>query len=101
MLTQQEREVVTTELKKIGADLNLSEEQKQKVQRFMTEASEKVQEYKEQNPDASREDLVRKIAENRTSIRQRLEDFLTPEQLGKWDSRVATAKEFLGHKLAA
>ena len=101
MLTQEEREAVTIELKKIGADLNLSEEQKQKVQRFMTEASEKVQEYKEQNPNASKEDLIRKITENRTSIRQRLEDFLTPEQLGKWDAQVATAKEFLGHKLAA
>jgi len=54
MLTPEEREVVTNELKKIGADLNLSDEQKEKVQRFMTEASEKIQDYKQQHPNASR-----------------------------------------------
>jgi Spy/CpxP family protein refolding chaperone len=100
MLTQEERETVVTELKKIGADLNLSDEQKEKVGRFMTEASEKIQEYKQQNPEASREDLVMKIAENRASIRGRLVNFLTPDQLAKWDAGVAKAKEFLGQKAA-
>jgi len=101
MLTPEEREVVTNELKKIGADLNLSEEQKEKLQRFMTEASEKIQEYKQQNPNASREDLIRKIAENRAHIRERVVNFLTADQLAKWDASVAKAKEFLGQKAAA
>ena len=67
----------------------------------MTEASEKLQEYKQQNPNVSKEDLIKKVSENRASIRQRLENFLTPEQLKKWDSELSKAKEFLGQKLAA
>ena len=71
-LTPELRDSITSELKRIGADLNLSDDQKQKVQAFMTEASEKLQEYKQQNPNASKEDLIRRVAENRTAIRQRL-----------------------------
>jgi periplasmic protein CpxP/Spy len=100
-LTPELRDSITSELKRIGADLNLSDDQKQKVQAFMTEASEKLQEYKQQNPNASKEDLIRRVSENRTAIRQRLVSFLTPDQLTKWDSEVAKAKEFLGQKLAA
>jgi len=68
----------------------------------MTEASEKLTEDKQQNRNASRkEDMIKKIADNRTNIRQHSVNFLTPEQLTKWDAEVAKAKEFLGHKLAA
>jgi DNA-binding TFAR19-related protein (PDSD5 family) len=100
-LTSEQRDAVVAELKRIGADLNLTEEQKQKVHAFMTEASEKVQEYKQQNPNATKEDMIRKVLDNRAALRQRLENFLTPEQLKKWDTEVAKAKEFLGQKLAA
>ena len=100
-LTAEQRDAVASELKRFGADLNLSEEQKQKLHTFMTEASEKIQEYKQQNPNASTEDLIRKVADNRAALRQRLVNFLTPEQLTKWDAGVARAKEFLGQKLAA
>lgn len=100
-LTAEERDAVVSELKRIGATLNLTDEQKQKVQAFMTEASEKVKEYKQQNPNATPQDLVHKIQDNRASLRQRLVDFLTPEQLSKWDTEVAKAKEFLGQKVAA
>jgi len=101
MLTTEEREVVTNELKKLGADLNLSDEQKERLQRFMTEAKEKIEEYKQQNPNASAEDLIKKVADNRANLRQRLVNFLTPDQLTLWDTEVAKAKEFLGQKLAA
>lgn len=100
-LTPEQRETVANELKKFGADLNLSEEQKGKLHTFLTESYTKIQEYKAQNPDASREDIVKKIAANRTQLRERLTNFLTPEQLQKWDSGVARAKEFLGQKIAA
>jgi periplasmic protein CpxP/Spy len=100
-LTPELRDAITSELKRFGTDLNLSEDQKQKLQTFMTEASEKLQEYKQQNPNASKEDVIKKVAENRASIRQRLVSFLTPEQLTKWDSELSKAKEFLGQKLAA
>jgi hypothetical protein len=101
LLTPEQRAVVASELKQIGAKLNLSSEQKEKLEAFMTEASEKVHEYREQHPNASREDLIKKVADNRASIRQRLVNFLSPEQLKTWDAEIAKAKEFLGQKLAA
>jgi Spy/CpxP family protein refolding chaperone len=100
-LTPEQRDAIATELKSFASSLNLSDEQKQKLQGFMTEASEKVHEYKQNNPTASREDLLKKIGENRTAIRQRLVNFLTPEQLTNWDAEVSKAREFLGQKMAA
>jgi periplasmic protein CpxP/Spy len=100
-LTPEMRDALASELKSFGASLALSDDQKQKLQSFMTEASEKLQEYRQQNPNATKEDVLRKIGENRTALRQRLTNFLTPEQLSKWDAEVSKAKEFLGQKLAA
>lgn len=100
-LTPEMRDAIASELKSFGASLSLSDDQKQKLQNFMTEASEKLQDYRQQNPNATKEDLLKKIGENRTALRQRLTNFLTPEQLSKWDAEVSKAKEFLGQKLAA
>lgn len=100
-LTTEQRDAVVNELKRIGSELNLTDDQKQKLQAFMTEASEKVQEYKQQNPNATREDMIKKVQDNRAALRQRVVNFLTPEQLAKWDAEVAKAKEFLGQKIAA
>lgn len=100
-LSNEQLDTVVGELKRIGGDLSLTDEQKQKLHTFMTEATEKVQEFKQQNPNASREDIAKKVWENRAALRQRLVNFLTPDQLAKWDTEVAKAKEFLGYKLAA
>jgi protein CpxP len=100
-LTPEVREKVAGEVKRFATDLNLSDDQKQKVSNFLAEAHERVEEYKEENPDASREDIIKRVAANRTAIRERLVHFLTPEQLTKWDAGVANAKEFLGQKIAA
>lgn len=80
LLTSEQVDAVVGEMKRIGADLNLTDEQKQKLQAFMTEAAEKVQEYKQQNPSATREDIAKKVSDNRAALRQRLVNFLTPEQ---------------------
>lgn len=100
-LTTEQRDALANELRTFGVSLNLSEDQKQKRHDFMTEAVEKIHEYKQQNPNASAQDLVRKIAENRAVLRERLVNFLTPEQLVKWDAEMAKAKMFLGQRLAA
>lgn len=47
----------------------------------MTEASERVQEYREQNPNATKLELIKKVIDNRAAIRERLVNFLTPDQL--------------------
>jgi ribosomal protein L16 Arg81 hydroxylase len=95
------REKVAAEMKQLVGNLNLSEEQQEKLRGFLSEAREKVEEYRKQNPSATKEDLVRKVAENRSEIRERLTKFLTPEQLTKWDAEVSKAKEFLGQARAA
>ena len=100
-LTQEQRSMVVDELKRFATDLSLSEDQKQKLQDFLSEASEKLQEYRQQNPGVTKEDLIKKVADNRATIRQRLVSFLTPEQLTKWDAEATKAKEFLSQKLAA
>jgi len=100
-LTPELRDAVATELKRIGSTLNLSDDQKQKVQAFLTEAQEKVQQYRQQNPNASQADVLKRLADNRAGLRQHVVDILTPDQLSKWDSEVAKAKDFLGQKLAA
>ena len=100
-LTPEQRDAIGSELKRIGSLMNLSDDQKRKLNDFMSEASEKLQEYKQQHPNASQQDLLKKLADNRTIIRQRIAGFLTPEQLNIWDTQVAKAKEFLGQKIAA
>jgi predicted HTH transcriptional regulator len=100
-LSTEEREQVATELKRFAADLNLSDDQKQKLHTALTEAREKIAEYMQQNPNTTRADVVSKIVANRDAIRQRVVNFLTPEQLDKWDAEKAKAKEFLGQRIAA
>ena len=100
-LTAEQREQVATELKRFAADLNLTEEQKEKLQAALTEARERVGDYLRNNPNTTKADIIAKVREHRDEIRQRVVNFLTPEQLSKWDSEVAKAKEFLGQKLEA
>jgi protein CpxP len=100
-LTAEQREQVATEVKRFAADLNLTDDQKQKLQAALEEAREKVGEHLKNNPAATKADIIAKVKAHRDEIRQRVVKFLTPEQLGKWDSEVAKAKEFLGQKVDA
>ena len=100
-LSNEEREQVATELKRFASDLNLSDDQKEKLRVALTDAREKIAEYLQQNPNTTRADVIGKVVANRDAIRQRVVNFLSPEQLKKWDDEKAKAKEFLGQKLAA
>ena len=95
-LTPEQREQVATELKRFGADLQLSTDQKEKLQEALTEARTKIADYVQEHPNTTRADIVRQVAAHRDEIRQRVVNFLTPEQLKKWDAEVSKAKEFLG-----
>jgi hypothetical protein len=99
-LTIEQREAVAVELKKLAGTLNLTDDQKVKLSNFMSEAREKVEEYKQQNPNATKDDVINRIVSNRSALRERLVNFLTPEQLSKWDAGVADMKEFWGQKAA-
>jgi len=100
-LSTEEREQVATELKRFATDLNLTDDQKEKLRGALTEAREKIAEYVQQNPNTTKADVVGRIVANRDAIRQRLVNFLSPEQLEKWDAEKAKAKDFLGQKIAA
>ena len=100
-LTAEQREQVATELKRFAGDLNLTGEQKDKLHSALTDAREKVGEYLKNNPNTTKADIIAKVRANRDEIRQRVVNFLSPEQLSKWDSEIAKAKEFLGQKLDA
>ena len=100
-LTAEQREQVATELKRFAQDLNLNDEQKEKLHAALGEGREKIGEYLKNNPTTTKDDIIAKMKERRAEIRQRVVNFLTPEQLTKWDSEVAKAKEFLGQKIDA
>jgi protein CpxP len=100
-LSPVEREQVATELKRFAADLSLTDDQKAKLSLALVEAREKIAEYLQQNPNTTNADVVSKVVASRDAIRQRVVNFLTPEQLNKWDDEKAKAKEFLGQKIAA
>jgi hypothetical protein len=98
-LTPEQRTQVAAELKRFGADLQLTDEQKNKLQDFLAEARAKVAEYHQAHPTATRADIVKQVASNRDQLRQRLVNFLDQEQLKKWDAEISKAKEFLGEQL--
>jgi hypothetical protein len=100
-LSTEEREQVMTELKRFASDLNLTEDQKEKLRVALTEAREKIAEYMQQNPNTTKADVISKVVANRDAIRQRVVTFLSPEQLKKWDDEKAKARDFLGQKIAA
>ena len=99
-LTPEQRTQVAAELKRFGADLQLSDDQKSKLQDFLTDARGKVAQYQQATPNASRADMIRQVAANRDELRQRLTNFLTPEQLKKWDAEAGKAKEFFGQQMS-
>lgn len=100
-LTADQREQVATELKHFAGDLNLTDDQKQKLQTALTEAREKVGDYLRNNPNTTKADIIATVKAQRDEIRQRVVKFLTPDQLSKWDSEIGKAKEFLGQKMDA
>ena len=100
-MTPEELNNIATELKRLGGELKLSDDQKEHLRTFLTEKYEKLQEYRKHNPNISKEDIAQYIAKNRTAGREKLEQFLTPEQLKTWDAEVAKAKDFLSQRAAS
>jgi len=98
-ITSQERDQVVSELKRMGQELNLTDQQKEKLQSALVDARERVADYLKAHPNTTRDDVIAKVKEHRTEIRQRVVNFLSPDQLAKWDAEVSKAKEFLGHKM--
>jgi transcription initiation factor TFIIIB Brf1 subunit/transcription initiation factor TFIIB len=96
-LTPEATEAVQSELKRFATDLNLSEDQKTRMKSALENAREKLDEVRKNNPDITKADVIAKLKAARDPVRGRVEAFLTPEQLTKWDAEVAKAKTFLGY----
>jgi hypothetical protein len=100
-LTPEQRNQVVAEAGKFANNLHLSNDQKEKLQSAFTEARSKVGDYLKDHPNMTKADIVKEVAGHRDQIRQRVVNFLTPDQLKMWDAEVAKAKEFLGQNLAS
>jgi len=100
-LSAAELEMVAGELKKFSEDLKLSDLQKQRLYDFLSDAAERLEDFKKRNPSASAIELAKIVSDNRTGIRRRMAFFLSPEQLAKWDGEAAKVTEFLGLKTVA
>ena len=98
-MTAEELGLVASEVKRFAKDLNLNEQQKEKLHVALAEAREKIGEYIKKNPNTSRADIIEKVKAHREEISTRVAAFLTPDQLTKWKAEVGKAKEFLGHKM--
>ena len=93
------RQIVETELKRFAVDLNLSDEQKAQLKTGLENAREKLDEAREKNPNLTKADIIAKLVAERSTLRERVVKFFTPEQLTKWDAEVAKAKTFLGQTM--
>ena len=100
-MTPEDVNNIANELKRLGGELNLSDSQKEQVKTFLTEKYDQLQEYKKHNPNLSKDDIVQYIAKNRAAGREKIEKFLTPDQLKIWDAEVAKAKDFLSQRAAS
>ena len=100
-MTPDELNSIAVELKRLGSELNLSDQQKEGLKTFLTEKYEKLQEYRKANPNLSKEDVLQYIAKNRSAGREKLERFLSPDQLTKWDAEISKAKDFLSTRAAS
>jgi hypothetical protein len=100
-LTPEQREQVASEVKRFAADLNLSNDQKEKLQNAFQDARGKLGDYMKDHSGVTRADIAKELGSHRDQIRQRVVNFLDPEQLKKWDAEIAKAKQFLGQNMAA
>jgi periplasmic protein CpxP/Spy len=100
-MTPEDINNIAIELRRLGGELNLTDNQKEQLKTFLTDKYEKLQEYKRQNPNLSKEDIAQYVAKNRAAGREKIEKFLTPDQLKTWDAEVAKAKDFLSQRAAS
>jgi protein CpxP len=99
-LTPEQREQIALEVKRFAADLNLTPDQKEKLQTAFQDARGKLGDYMKDHPGVTKADMIKEVAGHRDQIRQRVVNFLNPDQLKKWDSEIAKAKDLLGQQMA-
>lgn len=99
-LTPEIRDQVANEVKRFAADLQLTSDQKEKLQNAFQNARGKLGDYMQEHPNVTKADIGKELIARRAEIRERVVNFLNPDQLKKWDSEIVKAKEFLGQHMA-
>ena len=99
-LTPEQRDQVAAEVTRFAKDLNLSSDQKEKLQTAFQDARGKLGDYMKDHPGTTKADIIKEVSGQRDQIRQRVVNFLNPEQLKKWDTEIVKAKDFLGQHMA-
>ena len=97
-LNATQRTELAVEIKRFATDLNLTEQQTEKLRAVLTEGRERLEEFRRENPNVTKEQIAETIAASRTSIRERIVPLFSAEQLAKWDTAIGKAKDFLGQK---
>jgi hypothetical protein len=98
-MTTEVRTKIVDEVKRFAADLKLSDSQKTQLHTWFEKAEDRIEEIRKEHPDVTRADVIKKLAAARDQIREHLVNFLTPEQLTKWDAEISKARTFLGHPM--
>lgn len=98
-MTTEAKSKIVDEVQRFAADLNLSESQKNQLKAAYERAEDRIEEIRNANPDVTRADVIRKLVAARDQIRERIVEFLTPDQLKKWDAEMSKARTFLGHPM--
>ena len=61
MLSSEAKQAVLTELKRIAGELNLSDDQKTRLQAALENAREKIDEIRKAHPDLTQADVIAKL----------------------------------------
>jgi hypothetical protein len=96
-----EQDAVIIELKRVAQSLKLSHSQQEQLRTRLADKQAELQELRQQNPNIQRKGLIQKLTEIRSILRIEVVNFLTPQQLEKWDAEAAKAEEFFGHGTTA
>jgi hypothetical protein len=96
VLSSEAKQAVVAELKRIRGELNLSDDQKTRLQTALENARKKIDEFRKANPNMKQDEVIAKLRSVRDGARERLVQFLTPDQLAKWDAENERFRAHLG-----
>jgi predicted nucleic acid-binding Zn-ribbon protein len=96
MLNQDHKDAIKQELASFAQSLHLSDDQKTRLKSALEDAREKIEMARKANPGITADQVKAKLKDAKGPLREKLVNFLTPEQLTKWDAEVTKAKTFLG-----
>jgi hypothetical protein len=99
-ITPEQREQIASEIKGFASTMNLTSDQKEKLQNAFQDARGRLGDYMKEHPNVTKAEVVKELSARREQIRQRVVSFLNPDQLKTWDAEMAKAKQFLGQNMA-